>query len=372
MKVKKYIASTLSDAMQRIRKEFGDDAVILQSKEKNTGGILGLFKKKQIEVIAAIDPEPLKNTNKRPPSMSSHTNTKVSESEADKSVSKQLADLNALIRRVAEKQSGVLLPEPVQAMAEILERQEVDPVISQKIVQQLVEKWYASGGKASRKETAGWLAHILKQSLAHLSFGGNGYEKKFINVVGPTGVGKTTTLAKMAAEAVLTHQKKIAFLTTDTYRIAAIDQLKIYANILNVPMEVCYSLADFKAASNKLKKEADVIFIDTAGRNFRNHRYVKDLQSVIDFQSDMETYLVFALTAKQGDMEEIYQQFSILPVDRFIFTKEDETSTFGAMYNMIRKYQKGAAFMTNGQNVPDDMYTASADVIVNKLLGDEK
>ena len=204
--------------------------------------------------------------------------------------------------------------------------------------------------------------------MSGISFGGISFKKKFINVVGPTGVGKTTTLAKIAADCVLTHKKKVAFLTTDTYRIAAIDQLKTYAKILNVPMEVCYTIEDFRKAA-QMYDDYDVILVDTAGRNFRNREYVDELKQTIDFDKDMESFLVLSLTAKQRDMEDIYEQFSIIDIDKFIFTKADETSAYGAMYNLIRKYSRGAAYITNGQNVPDDMIEAAPGEIAKMIIG---
>ena len=167
-----------------------------------------------------------------------------------------------------------------------------------------------------------------------MPFGGVSFTKKYINVVGPTGVGKTTTLAKIAAECILKYKKRVAFITTDTYRIAAIEQLKTYANILNVPLEVCYNLNDFQQATRQFESY-DMVFIDTAGRNFRNQKYVEDLRNIIDYNQDMETFLVLSLTAKQIDMEDIYKQFSLISIDKMIFTKADETSTYGAMFNII-------------------------------------
>jgi len=193
------------------------------------------------------------------------------------------------------------------------------------------------------------------------------FQKKYVNVVGPTGVGKTTTLAKLAAESVIKHGKKVAFITTDTYRIAAIDQLKTYATILNIPIEVAYNLEDFQKAATKFS-HYDLVFIDTAGRNFRNKEYVKELKSIIDFEQDMETYLVLALTSKQGDMETILKQFSLIPITHFIFTKMDETSSLGAMYNMGTKYGVNTAYVTNGQNVPDDILKATSAVIVQSII----
>jgi flagellar biosynthesis protein FlhF len=113
----------------------------------------------------------------------------------------------------------------------------------------------------------------------------------------------------------------------------------------------------------------DLVFIDTAGRNFRNRKYVEDLKNVIDYKQNMETFLVLSLTSKQIDMEEIFQQFSTMTIDKLIFTKSDETSTYGAMFNMVYLGQKAAAYITNGQNVPEDMVVASPQNIVNRIIG---
>ncbi len=123
----------------------------------------------------------------------------------------------------------------------------------------------------------------LEKHLNDLQFDGIDYDRQIIQFVGPTGVGKTTTLAKIAAQSILQHEKKIAFITADTYRIAAIEQLKTYARILDVPLEVAYSIEDYKNALDKFQ-DYDIIFVDTAGRNFRDERYVHELKEVISFE----------------------------------------------------------------------------------------
>ena len=157
----------------------------------------------------------------------------------------------------------------------------------------------------------------------------------------------------------LNQRKKVAFITTDTYRIAAIDQLKTYAKILNVPIEVAYNLEDFKRAADRFS-HYDIVFIDTAGRNFRNEQYVKDLGNIIDFSNELETYLVLSLTSKQTDMDAIYRQFSTIPIKQVIFTKADETATYGSMINFIQRNQIAPFYITNGQNVPDDIVRATS------------
>src|SRR5690606_7134176 len=140
----------------------------------------------------------------------------------------------------------------------------------------------------------------------------------------PTGVGKTTTIAKVAAKLMLKKQKKVAFITTDTYRIAAIEQLKIYARILNIPVEVAYNVDDYKQAIQKLSNY-DVILVDTAGRNFRNPVYIKQLKELMGNVDHIATYLVLSLTAKPKDLQDIFIQFEEIPLKEIIFTKLDET-----------------------------------------------
>jgi len=211
---------------------------------------------------------------------------------------------------------------------------------------------------------------VLRKHLADLPMGGLSYQKKYINVFGPTGVGKTTTIAKMAARAVLEKKKKIGFITTDTYRIAAIEQLKTYANLLQAPVEIVYNANDYKKAIDNFK-HLDLVFIDTAGRNYKEAKYVDDLMEMINFDDEVESYLVLALTAKESDMETIIQQFSEIAIGKFIFTKVDETNSIGTMYNLMIKYNKGLAYYTNGQEVPEDIEEANLNAVLQLFFQGE-
>lgn len=387
MKIKKYIAASMPEAMKQVRAELGNNAVILQSKIVYTGGFLGMFKKRNIEVLAAIDPD--LNTSRPPqekpmpapipapkllPKVERNLDLEVmkelhkSPVPANEEIMKQLARMNQHIQKMSE--SGKLqmeLPIQLQTVIDSLVRQDLEVDIQSRLTAKLLERWYLAGANSPVEEVYVWAEDFLYEEMKQYNFGELTLKKKFINVIGPTGVGKTTTLAKMAAEFMMKHKKKIGFITTDTYRIAAIDQLKTYATILNVPIEVCYNLEDFDKATKSLA-DCDIILVDTAGRNFRNQQYVQDLKEVVDYNSDMETLLVLSLTAKQTDMEEIYQQFSSIQIDQFIFTKLDETSTYGAMINLVVKYQKGVAYVTTGQNVPDDIMPADPRQIAKRMI----
>ncbi|RFU71304.1 flagellar biosynthesis protein FlhF [Peribacillus saganii] len=388
MKVKKYVAPSMSEAMKKVRTELGNDAVILNSKVIYSGGFLGLFKKRSIEVIAAIDHAEeaavktvVKEKNRKipeinhkeiQPAATAYGQIPVSFPAGSPEVLKELAELKSMMHTIQKGGTGshtLKYPEPLQKMDDLLAKQEIEESIRSNAMQQLLEKWFHTNGSASEAQLTGWLGEILV-SVIDYQIPEKMFDKKYINVVGPTGVGKTTTLAKIAALTILKQNKKVAFITTDTYRIAAIDQLKTYAKILNVPIEVAYNLEDFKKAAEKFA-HYDTVFIDTAGRNFRNQNYVRDLKEIIDFERDMETYLVLALTAKLTDMEEIYRQFSIIPVKQVIFTKADETASYGSMVNFIHRNSAGVAYLTNGQNVPDDILEATPQSIIKTVLGVE-
>ncbi len=383
MKVKKYRASTMPEAMKRIRSELGNNAIILNSRVVQTNGFLGLFKKSSIEVIAALDEKPVdrigqKAANKRtdieiphPPIQTQVENhTKDNEEQETEELRKEIFELKQLLSNVVERndKKEPSLPAPIQNLRQLLLKQGISENVVESIVNASLKWWQEAGKDKTEADILLWANEYLKRKISHLSFSGISFTKKFITVVGPTGVGKTTTLAKMAAECILKYKKRIAFITTDTYRIAAIDQLKTYANILNVPIEVCYNMEDFQHAVKRFENY-DLVFIDTAGRNFRNPVYIADLKKLIDFNKEMELFLVLSLTSKQSDMEEICHQFNTVKIDKIIFTKADETSTYGAMFNMMYSLQRPVAYITNGQSVPDDIISATPEKVVEHLIG---
>lgn len=369
MIVKKYIAKSMPEVMKLVRNDLGSDAVILHSKTVYKGGFLGLFKKKNIEVIAGkelnnddhwkdekrrgLEKIEFKNVEKREEQMVSEL----------KELKKMVAALNH--RNVP---NPVFLPKPFEKYFQQLMHQEIDLAVLQQYNQSILETFYQAKGQYSEKQAEKFSIDFFVNQLQMIPFGKIAMSKKYITLLGPTGVGKTTTLAKLAAYYVLQLKKQIAFITTDTYRIAAVDQLKTYATILDAPLEVCYTKEDFERAKKQFQ-HYDAVFVDTAGRNYRNKQFIDDLHSMISFTDEMETCLVFPLTAKEKDMEEIYQQFSSIPIDKFIFTKLDETTNYGSLFNIPFKYRKGVAYITNGQDVPDDLIEATPTWISKKILG---
>jgi flagellar biosynthesis protein FlhF len=380
MKVKKYKASSMQEAMNQVRAELGDEAVILNSKAVKKSKFFGLVIKKGVEVIAAVDVEPIKlKSNKYPvPSVESLKEPSISQNEQfsfDLSSQKELLDNIKEMKRMMKglrnsNSRDSELPDYFFDIEESLQKSDLPIELAQAASEHLYQEWQKSKNLSKRQMTETLQRYFL-QLIELVEFEGNIYKKKYISLVGPTGVGKTTTLAKMAANAVLKHGKSVGFITTDTYRIAAIEQLKTYASILDAPIEVCYNAEDFQEAKGKLS-HLDVVFIDTAGRNFLNEEFVRDLQAVIDFRSEMDTFLVLSLTSKINDMKKITNQFWKVGIQQFIFTKKDETASLSSMYAMIQQFNIGAAFITNGQSVPEDLQMANKDLVVTELLEELK
>ncbi len=354
----------MTEAMHLIRTELGEDAVILHSKRIDTGGIFGLFKKQQIQVIAAVDQ--LEELPKRRNTVKTTQAKVVNQAPSDNqlTLTNEIEQLKSLIREMQPRKTVDELnyPQPFQSFDDHFRQHGVIEGARLVIVKQLMKNWYGAERDQIEINSAQInVAEVFQSLFSDLSFG-QALQKKVVNVVGPTGVGKTTTIAKLAAIATLQQKRKVAFITTDTFRISAVDQLKTYAKILNIPVKVAYSIDDFKNAISQFS-HYDLILVDSAGRNFRNALYVKELAKVIDFEQDTETHLVLSLTSKYEDMKEIIEQFKHLTIQSIIVTKHDETSTYGALVNIPFEYNLPISYVTTGQNVPDDITIASIEYI---------
>lgn len=416
MRVKKYVVDSMSDALQQIRADLGKNAIILNTKPIKTGGFLGMFRKKQIEVIAAIDPT-ANNEKEReqakkasvphfspppPPSLAlsekpvegaeksfatvlqsaalqkeQQIDERISnpvihkEEAASHTVSKELEEMRGMLwKLVIADEKNTTLPDAFHPLRRILQVQEVDEVLIGKIFERAIKELPA---EELQNETE--VKRIVKQAIIDLmdaaskEHGPLRDRTVLVNFIGPTGVGKTTTLAKLAAECTLSKEKQVGMVTSDTYRIAAVEQLKTYANILNVPLKVVYSAEELAPTIERLR-DCDMIFMDTAGRNYRNQEYVKEITKLLHSPLPNETILVLSATAKQGDLETIIQSFADVQIDKVIFTKIDETSTYGSLLNVIVKYGLSLSYITTGQNVPDDIETVTPEKIAALILGE--
>lgn len=379
MKLKKFTAKTMPEAMQQIRSELGRDAVILRSKEVKKGGVLGLFQQTHIEVVAAIDPdtehaqrvEKRKNTFDHHPVTNEQTN-RLSIREDDSS--QLLAEIKQMKQLLQLNQSSTPIPPMFEADYVLsytyLLEQEVDSKIAADIVSAVQQRHLSLGEDATAQKIKEAIKNELTKHLDDRLWKQYSFHERVIHFIGPTGVGKTTTIAKIAAQAVLEKNKNVAFITTDTYRIAAIEQLKTYARILDIPIEVAYSKEDYVQALQK-HSNVDHIFVDTAGRNFREQPFVEELTEWIMVNEDSQaTMLVLSLSTKQSDLVAIFNQFQHLRNQRVIFTKLDETNQFGAMINFAINEHAEIAFVTNGQDVPQDVVEADATIIASYVMSE--
>ncbi|MBW2187298.1 MAG: AAA family ATPase, partial [Deltaproteobacteria bacterium] len=192
-------------------------------------------------------------------------------------------------------------------------------------------------------------------------------EQKRLALIGPTGVGKTTTIAKLAAAFLLAGGKRVAMVTIDTYRIAAVEQLKVYGEIMNLPVEVVMSadqLRDVLARhSNK-----DLILIDTAGRSPKDDVSLNELQNFLDVDPAIEPHLVLSATTRERDLYETYSRFSALSPKSLLMTKLDECESLGVLLNIHLRNNCPLSYLANGQKVPEDLVLADAESVSALIL----
>ena len=205
----------------------------------------------------------------------------------------------------------------------------------------------------------------------HLKFSGgiklNRHGSRIVAVLGTTGVGKTTTLAKIAAKFVLEHKIEPVLVTADTFRISAVDQLKTYSEILGLPLEIVYSPAELSATIDK-HKDRELILIDTAGRSRQSFQQMQDLKDMLSVHSRIEKHLVVSATTKITDARDMVEKFSIVEPEKLIVTKIDETGTLGLILNLLKDRNLMLSYFTTGQGVPEDIEVANVNVLTDLFL----
>lgn len=349
MQIKKFTAKTMTEAMAKVKEDLGEDAVILNSRQVKTGWF-GLFSSKQVEVIAALEKEPV--------SLKPRIEPKRVEPKKQRELNGPPV-MPPSPPVVSNYGSGG--PRLHASLGHIEQLMASESFLNEPWEEAINELYYTTKSVDAVEQ---YVYEQIKQSFTPTKAA-----KRYVMLVGPTGVGKTTTLAKLAAYYKLEEGKSVGLITTDTYRIAAIEQLKTYAEIMNIPVEVAYDFHDFKRAKQLFARK-DIVLIDTAGRNFRDPAYVQQFNDHHDF-SETNLSLVLSLTSKVKDMDMIYEQFETLPLDSLIFTKADETSDIHAMYRMVKKSDLPIAWLTDGQEVPDDLVPGDAEQLTRRLLEKE-
>ena len=274
----------------------------------------------------------------------------------------EIAHMKALLAEVLGKEGkkgGV-------SLHEALRRQEVDEdILTEMATHAGAGDTLVDSKSARAKET---LSAYLSE---HLRFSDgiklNRHGVRLVALLGTTGVGKTTTLAKIAAKFVLEHGVNAALITADTYRISAVDQLKTYSDILGLPLEIVYSPEELKAAIEK-HKHKELILIDTAGRSQQNIQQMRELEEFLRVNTRIEKHLVISATTKFTDAQEIISKFSTVNPEKVIVTKIDETGSLGMIINLMRNKKLALSYITTGQSVPDDIELATADIFTDLIL----
>lgn len=419
MTINKFQGKTQEEAIEKAKAELGEHAVIMNIREVKPKGLFRAFKNSTFEVTAAVEEkehfssamQTAKETQEKKRDEMPHDTINLAADEPitipkpqpqmEREEKKEATDLSKtlfsaqvteekkleerledLSERLEKSLGGKLLDEsqlhpetPSEELnfVRILYSTLLKNEVSEQYVNQIlgeIEKFIRPGHSVDMI-----LSNVYQKLI--LRFGQpkpldiSKAKPHVVFFIGPTGVGKTTTIAKIASKYKVEYEKKVAFITSDTYRIAATEQLQVYANILDAPMSIVYSKDELNEAIEKYM-EYDLVFVDTAGFSHKNEEQKEDIRNLINGtkpEYTKEVYLVLSATTKYRDLLEIVDTYRTISDFKLIFTKLDETSTYGNLLNIKLYSDADISYTTNGQNVPDDIELFDTQKIVKQLLG---
>ncbi len=325
MIIKRYIVDDMKEALIRAKYELGSDAIIISQRTIKIGKWYNPFKKKKLEVTLAVE-------------------------EDTKTEDKAMEEPEII--------------EPKYSLKDLIDKNPMFINANDRIRNQLLG--YC---KLNLKESE----YLTKEEIVdfiNIIFKDNCFKNKLdlcrINTfIGPTGVGKTTTIAKIAAEEFLKNKKKVGLITMDTYRIGAVEQLKTYAGILGVPFEVVIKPEEMKEKIDKLSN-CDILLIDTLVTSQNNKEKIEDIQSYFkDIKEDINTYLTVSMSTDKETLLSILKKYKKLKYDALILTKFDEISSFANFWNIIEINSYPVQYFCYGQDVPDDIKIATLDNLIS-------
>jgi len=389
MLIKKFQGASEQEALQLAKQELGKDVIITHIKSIKPKGIYRLLKKPLVEITAAVDEERIYEKKSSFQQIADEIKKNPYEFRINKEEEKSSAIEQKLdsLQIMLEKQIKDQMSTSVEKEKDASEPEEQSAAMAcvQMIYNQLianeVEEVYANKVIAEIEQTLkpdasvdNILSSIYQKIVLKLGETKElEYEEgktKYVFFIGPTGVGKTTTIAKLASSLKLGKKAKVALFTADTYRIAAVDQLRSYATILNIPLRVIYSDAEIKEAVEEFKGY-DIVLIDTAGRSHINREQRDDIEKLLLSVPEecREIYLVLSATTKYKDLVKITDTYSSIAKYNLIFTKLDETAGIGNLFNIKMLTGAPLSYSTNGQSVPDDISKINAQAVAKQLLG---
>jgi len=388
MTTKTYQAPSMAEALAAVKKDLGRDAVILHTRSFRTGGLLRLIGARRVWEVTA---SPHVNVPPRLPkgryvaaeaaqavrTQRDSQREDLPEAEPGPSPTEQLANEMSHVRRMVEtlvhgtardKPASDEPPELAQYRKRLLAQDVATPVVDQ-LIQELRMK-LTGGQLADSRVAAQALRELIVSRLATVEADAAGHDRqrgRVIALIGPTGVGKTTTIAKLAANFKLHEGRRVGLVTIDTYRVAAVDQLRTYADIIDVPLRAILTVHELRQAIHSLR-DLDVVLIDTAGRSQNNSLRLNQLRCFLGAAEADEVHLVVSSAASPRSQASVLKRFGTLGVNRVIMTKLDEAETFGSLLNVAADKRGPMSYVTTGQEVPNDIAPARAEQMADWIL----
>lgn len=375
MSLKTYQARSMSEALQRVKDDLGRDAVILNTRSFKRGGVLGWGAQRMVEITAshtdqvaelAVAPaeKPVSERARTPEITSRAADVGMIASLRDDMASMRQS-IEAVLRETRAGRHSAVPTELVETYSRLIAGQVADD-----LARELLSELRPGAGDASavRQALMDRIAAMVPTSgsLARREDG----RSYVVALVGPTGMGKTTTLAKLAANARLRDQRRVGMITIDNYRIAAVEQLRTYASILEIPLRSVSNVEEMRAALEDLSA-CDLILIDSAGRSPNDEPRLEELGALLDAAGADEVHLVLSSTHSEAAAVRAVEQFRRLGADRVVYTKLDEAVGFGVVLNVLRKVGLRVSYVTNGQSVPNDICVADSRKLAELIVGAE-
>ena len=384
--LRKFTAPTLSDCLNRVKSELGPQAVVLATRTVKVPVFFGLIKREQIEITAGrglrrkpqpAAPQAAQAAQAAPTQMkpsvpgqellASHA----ASTSAVLGVTKEVSELKKLVGDLTSQFQNSQTPDLPPALAATL-RQLKSEEVSGGLAREIVEAVRDALPAEALKDEAAVRAAVVEEVARRLPTAGESKRPApgrphIVALVGPTGVGKTTTIAKLAADMRVRRGAKVALITIDTYRIAAVDQLRRYAEIIDAPLLVVNTPQEISDAVARVA-DHDYVLIDTAGRSPRDAVKLKELQDFLAAAKPAETHLVLSTTCGRPSMMLAIERFAQVKADKLIFTKLDEADGVGATLDAVAARKLPVSYLTVGQDVPDDIELAESRKLAERIL----
>jgi flagellar biosynthesis protein FlhF len=346
----------LAEALEMVKRDLGSEAVILRTRRLNQTGPGVPGEEKMFEVTAALEPEEQPRPNldtKRSPTL------RMELEELKRTLDSFVREYR--VRGVSRPGGGL------GSLVRHFRDRGVDESILSEVVGDVtgrIEEGETPEPKELRRGVlSGLIDRITVAGAIKLEKG----SRRVVALVGPTGTGKTTTIAKLASRYKIVEGKKVALISCDTFRIGAVDQLKTFADIAEIPLAVVFSPKEMAAALERFSS-CDLILIDTPGRSPNDEMHLRELKGLMEAAGPDEIHLTVPAGARYGDLQEILDRFSTVAVSHLLFTKLDETSHYGDIVSLAAGSRKAVSYVTVGQNVPDDIELFRKDMAARMIL----